>query len=217
MKRTTLAMLFLAGCAHTRAEELTVEEHQAEARAHTDKARQEEAQYQEGNTVRFPARSPFADPNGEWVSYNPTEQHLDRADRELRAAAAHSAAAKALASFEDKACAGIPGAERAACPLLASVVTQVQETRTGLRLVFKETADVADIHRRLSCHLAYAQATGFDRPSCPLFVKGMAITLESKGVLAFTAEQPAVARRIQEEARRVFTGATAPVSARPAP
>jgi hypothetical protein len=214
MKRTFAALLWLAGCAHTHPEEMTADEHRAEARAHSDKAKQEQAQYQDGRTVRFPSRTPFGEP-GDWAWYNPTEHHLNRADSELRKSAAHSAAAQALESFEDAACQQIPRAERAACPLLASWVSQIQETRTGLRLVLKGNVDSADVNRRLNCHLAYARASGFDRPSCPLFMKGMAIAVEQAGVLAVTGEDAEVARKLQVEARKIFTGeAAVPVSSR---
>lgn len=214
MRRVILSALFLLGCAHTRPEELTADEHRAEADRHAARAKEEESQFREGQSVRFPSRTPFSEPGGEWVAYNPTEHHLDRADRELRSAAQHLAAANRLETFEDAACKQIPRAERAACPLLASWVTQVQETREGLRLVLKGNVDGEDVNRRLNCHLAYAYASGFDRPSCPLFVKGMKIRLAKEGLLEMTAEDPEVARKLRAEARRLFTGATAPVSQR---
>lgn len=213
MKRMFFAALLAVGCAHTQPEEMTVDQHRAEAQRHTAAAKQEEAQFQSGATMQMPSRTPFNEGSGDWVAYNPTEHHLDKADRELRAAAAHLASANRLETFEDAACAKIPKAERAACPLLASWVAQVQETRVGVNLVLKGTADGADIDRRLNCHLAYAHATGFDRPSCPLFVKGMTIRLAQAGVIELAGKDPDVARAIQAEARKLFTGA-APVSVR---
>jgi hypothetical protein len=215
MNRSLLATLvFAVGCAHTTPEEMTIEEHRAEASRHQLKANEEESKYVDGQMVRGPARTPFVEPGGDWQTYNPTQHHLDAADREMRQAASHLAAANQLESFENNSCKDIPPSARAACPLLASAVTQVQEMRSGVRLVLKPTVDAVDTNRRLNCHLAYAYASGFDRPSCPLFIKGMTIRLVEKDVLELSASDTAVARKIQTEARRIFTGAAAPVSSR---
>jgi hypothetical protein len=214
MNRILFSAVFLIGCAHTSPEEMTIEEHRAEAMRHEARARDEQSKYKAGDVVSFPARSPLNDPGAEWQSYNPTEHHLDAADREMRAAATHIASAARLESFEDSACKLIPRAERSACPLLASAVTQVQEMPEGVRLVLKASVDAEDTNRRLNCHLAYAYASGFDQPSCPLFVKGMTIRVAQPGVLELSGKAPDVARKIQTEARRLFTGAAAPVSSR---
>jgi hypothetical protein len=202
-----LAALFAASCATTRSEELTEAEHRAEAVRHVKKAQQEEAKYQPGATVHAPARTPFADPGTEWVDYNPTEQHLANADAEMKKAAEHAQAANALAAFEDEACKDISPAERAACPLLASQVKQVRETRSGIRLMMKDPAAVKGIHQRLACHLAYATANGFDAPSCPLFVKGMVLRRD-EGTIEMTGSTPDVVSQLQQQARRIFTGKT---------
>jgi hypothetical protein len=82
-------------------------------------------------------------------------------------------------------------------------------------LYLKPEVDAVDTHRRLDCHLAYAQAEGFTRPSCPLFVKGMSIALELAPVHAIDmfADEPKAAAEIQAQARRIFIGEL-PVSAR---
>jgi hypothetical protein len=122
-----------------------------------------------------------------------------------------------LAAFEDEACKGIAPAERAACPLLASQVRQVQDTRSGVKLSLKDVSAMDDIYKRLSCHLAYATANGFDAPSCPLFVKGMVLKKLPGGVIEMTASTPEVVAQLHQQARRIFTGQTvreAPVSVR---
>lgn len=216
MNRAPLFAALLFGCAHSTPEEMTAAEHRAEALRHAERSKQEEAMYQPGADVRYPSRTPFSEPGGDWVAYNPAEHHLDRADRELRAAAAHAAAATKLEAFEDEACRAIPPAARAACPLLASWVTQVQETGDGLRLVLKGSVDGEATTRQLNCHLAYAYASGFDRPSCPLFVKGMEIRLAQPGVIEMTARDRGVVQKLKAEARRIFVGPgdAAPVSRR---
>jgi hypothetical protein len=167
-----ITLVFALSCSHTR-DELTASEHRSEAARLEENARKESAQYDPGQTVRFPGRDPYVQTPDDWTTtYNPTVEHLYTADRELRAAAEHLAAAKTLETFESAACQQIPAAERAACPLLASSVAQVRETPAGIDLVLKPTVDGDDTQRRLSCHLAYAGAKGFTQPSCPLFVRG---------------------------------------------
>ena len=59
--------LLSIGCAHTGPEEMTVDEHRAEAHRHEAKAQQEEAQYQPGQEVRVPGRTPFTEAGGGFV------------------------------------------------------------------------------------------------------------------------------------------------------
>ena len=118
----------------------------------------------------------------------PRAANLTVADSEMRRAAEHLAAAKDLERFEDQACAQIPPAERAACPLLASQVERVRETPTGIELVLKAHVDGRDTHRRLDCHLAFARASGFAKPSCPLFVQGMSIRLQGEKVIEMSCK-----------------------------
>ena len=83
-------------------------------------------------------------------------------------------------------------------------MTQVRNTPAGLELALKPTVDAGDTYRRLSCHLAYAEAQGFLRPSCPLFVKGLSIELREPDVLVFTGATKEIAKQLQDEARRIF-------------
>jgi hypothetical protein len=216
MNRLILASLFAVACATPRAEELTEAEHRAEMRRHVKKAQEEQAKYNPGASMRAPARTPFTEPGGEWIAYNPTERYLEEADAEMREAADHAKAAAALSAFEDESCKGIAPAERAACPLLASQVREVQQIKAGLVLVMKDRGQLSDIHARLACHLAYATANGFDQPSCPLFVRGMVLRkLDDKGAIEMTAPTPEVVKQLHQEARRLFTGKKpVPVSSR---
>jgi len=199
MKTLIAAVVFFTACAHTQAEEMTAVEHRNEAAIH-------EAQAQK---LRENAPSAPLAALPEWNArvYDPGLQNLDAADREMKAAAEHLKAARALEAFEDARCSAIPKAERAACPLLASSVQRVTETRAGILLELRPGVDAVATQLRLDCHLAYAQAQGFDRPSCPLFVKGMTIALvigNGARWISMTSEDAAVAEQIREQARRIF-------------
>lgn len=205
------ALLFLTAlatsCAHPAKESLTAIEHRNEAELHKAASERVASQYEPGLNVKAPGRGPFVDSPGSGLStYNPTAAYLLDADRELRKAAEHLAQARQLESFADVACREIPPAERAACPFLASSVTLVREVPTGLELELKPTVDARDTHRRLSCHLAWAQANGFERPSCPLFFKGLKLAVREGPVnaLLFDGETPEVAAALRAQARLLF-------------
>lgn len=212
MYRTvTLTTLLSMSCAHTRPDEMTAEEHRSEAARHHQVAHQEESKYQPGLTTRHPGGALSTELPPDWMTpYNPTAEHLTAADAEMRRAASHLAAAKKLEEFEDAACREIPPASRAACPLLASSVSVVRNTPKGLVLVLKPHVDDTATHRQLNCHLAYAAANGFARPSCPLFVKGMALALKGNHEIEMTAENASVALELQIQARRIFLGEATP-------
>jgi hypothetical protein len=204
----TLILVFCTSvsCAHTRPSEMTAAEHRAEASSHEQKAKTHQEQFQPWQTLRIPSRGPFIDSPAEGTTlYNPTAQHLEAADLEMRGAAAHLAAAKTLETFEDVACQEIPRAQRAACPLLASSATEVRLTTYGVQLSLKPTVDATDINRRLNCHLAYANANGFGQPSCPLFVKGVTIRLRGLNLLEFSGNQ-ATGPELHRQARHLFGG-----------
>jgi hypothetical protein len=176
--RTLLLVVFtLVGCVHVKAEDETVKEHLAAARLHDLRANEERAQYDpQQSRLRATPLGRLANevgpPIGVMESYNPTEAHAILADQELRKANEHVAAAKKLEVFEAKACAGVSAADRSSCPLLASSVTRVEATNEGFTLMLKPNVDAEQVFRRLRCHLAFAIASGFDAPSCPLFLKG---------------------------------------------
>jgi hypothetical protein len=211
MTNHLLALTLLTlSCTHVRAKDETVAGHRNEAAVHQARAREERAQYDPADVKRVPPRSPMmgaeigAGAFGE--SYNPTSDHLAAADREMREANDHLVAAKKLLTFESEACAGLSAGERSSCPLLASSVISVQGTKRGFLLTIKDSVDAEQTHRRLACHLAYATASGFDRPSCPLFLKGT--VLERVGIdgIAFVGETESAALALRNSARRVFTG-----------
>jgi hypothetical protein len=212
MRRALFASLLVcAGCA-TGPEPRTVAEHDAAAVEHTRKAAVAEAQYNPSATMHPPAGVEGAD-RSSWMTYNPTEPKLAEADAELAEAAEHAKAARALEAFENEACQGIPVAERGACPLLASQVSKVQHLASGLELTMKSPEVAELVSKRLNCHLAFAVANGFDRPSCPFLVEGMTVRLVEKGVLELTAPRPEAVRTLHQQARKVFAR-EAPLSKR---
>ncbi len=212
MKPTSFCCLALLSisCAHV--EQLTVDEHRNEAALHTEKARKETEKFDPTATMRAAPRTQstsIAPGDVPFEPYNPSQSHLQAADRELAQANAHLAAAETLVKFEDQACAGLSAGERASCPLFASSVSQVSWLADGFKLTFIRAADAAPTLQRLSCHLAYAASSGFDQPSCPLFLKGTSIDKAGDGAIAFRGNSAEVAQALRGQARRIFSGAPA--------
>ena len=204
-----------ASCSHVKAESQTVDEHRTEAEIHLENAREEQAQADPAQPMRPAPRGPGSPMFGQldvpFEPYFPSDEHLQAADRELAAANAHLAAAKSLEKFEDKACEGVSAGERASCPLFASTVRRVDWVKDGFKLTFKQVTDAAQTFPRLRCHLAYAVASGFDQPSCPLFLKGTTLRREGTDAIAFESDSPEVAVALRAQARRIFPASkTAP-------
>ncbi len=205
--RSFLFILVVAGCSHTQTEGLTAAENRNEASIH--EARAASARTQVDPAEARTQRRPWGAGHDDQVTFgyfNLTEEHQQTADRELRAAADHLRAAKSLESFEDDACRGLPAAERASCPLLGSSVVTVQQTSMGFELLLKPQVDVTETFHRLSCHLAFARAMGFEQPSCPLFVQGTTLQRVGDHAIAFAGSSTEVAASLQAQARRVFGG-----------
>ena len=209
-----VVMVALMACTHVHPTDMTAAEHRNEATILKAEAQSEQNQYSPQDTRLMPmAMSPLAQVPAERIAtYNPSDEHLAKADADMRAAAAHLAAAKKLESFEALACQGLSVAERSSCPLLASSVAQVRHIPMGFQLVMKPGVEVDKTKQMLSCHLAYAEKTGFDRPSCPLFVKGSSISRVGDTIIEFTGSNAQVAAELQTQAGRVFRGATGPTS-----
>jgi hypothetical protein len=187
---------------------MTASEHRARAEEYTRKSLEEESKFDASQTQKdMASRSPFSVGYDNSIQpYNPTEMHLSNADQLLQLAARESEAARKLEEFENVACAAIPRAQRAACPLLASQVKEVRNTQDGVVLTLRDDADAVDTVRRLQCHLAYARVTGFDHPSCPLFTRGLSIEMRGQHSVAFRGDSVDTIRRIQQQAWHVFRG-----------
>ena len=211
------ALIFAAmtsACSHVQTTDMTAAEHRNEAAILKAEANEEKIRYQpEDQRVVPMAMSQLAQvPEERIETYNPSDEHLAKADADMRAANEHLAAAKKLETFEAQACQGLSVAERSSCPLLASSVAQIKHTLMGFQMVMKPGVDVDKTKAMLSCHLAYAEKTGFDRPSCPLFVKGSKISKVGETMIEFTGTNAQVAAELQTQAQRVFRGATSPLS-----
>jgi len=199
--------VMVVSCSHI--QDQTVDQHRNEAQIHLEKARVEEAKVDPSDVMRAAPHTPGNQLVGNDVPfepYNPSEEHVAAADRELREANEHFAAADKLLAFEDKACTGLSAGERSSCPLFASSVNHVTWIKDGFRLNFTRAADMQSTYRRLSCHLAYAIAAGFDRPSCPLFIKGTTLRKEGADGLEFAGDSAQVADALRAQARRIFLG-----------
>jgi hypothetical protein len=213
MRTSTFGLLLglmLASCAHAPATDLTVDEHRHEVLVHEERAQAERAQFDPSAALRPEARGelgPSGLPGLGW--YNPTEEHLRAADRELQAANDHAVAANSLLAFEHQACKAMSAAERTSCPLFASKVSLIELVTKGFILTFQTQVDVGAMYQRLNCHLAFAEATGFDRPSCPLFMKGTSIERVNSRSIAFTGDSEEAAAALHNQARRLFLGLVA--------
>jgi hypothetical protein len=216
--RTSMLLLggVLVSCTHVKARDETVEEHRNDAAIHLEKAREQEAQYDPAKTIRPPPRGPgsqmFEQVDVPFEPYNPGDEHMQAADRELVEANAHLVAAKSLEKFEDKACTGLSAGERASCPLFASSVSRVEWLQDGFKLTFKEGAGAGKTYARLRCHLAFAYSNGFVQPSCPLFIKGTTLKQSGDDAITFTAETAEVAGALRVQARRIFPASKTPTT-----
>ena len=79
----------------------------------------------------------------------------------------------------------------------------------GVVLHFKSPQKTRTVGIQLRCHLAFAMANNFERTPCPLYLKGVAISVIGQTTIAFTAADPKVANALRAEARRMFGEASA--------
>lgn len=198
--RSTVLFLVLGACAHV--DELTADEHRNAAVREAAKAHQERDAYEPGprTAPRGPLTSSLS--SDLWV-HDSAEQHLLAADAHQRLAHEHLEAAQRLEDFEDAACRGLSKAERSACPLITSSLERVEGVERGVRLVLKASAPTEQLVAQMRCHLAFSRAQGFDRPTCPLYFKG--VELEARaGSIDVVSADAAVAARIRAEALVMF-------------
>jgi hypothetical protein len=201
------AALLFAACKHA---EMTGDDHRAAAENAEQKAVTEEQRYVPDAVAHTVApRAPVDLPASVDVmrEYNPTQGHLEEADRQMKIAFKHMQAAEKLEKIEAAECSGLTVAEKTSCPVLAPYVAAVQERREGVTLAMKPNAPTRELTSLLQCHLAFARANNFNRVPCPLFVKGVNITRRDPDRIDVLAPDAKVAEQIRYEARRMF-GAT---------
>jgi hypothetical protein len=195
LRRTTLRLLAVLsiGCGTAglavNPDETSVDGHRVEA------ARERAAAAHEITSLPAMERGDPA-PRPAWQAASTTD--LDspaaRAQRRLAHAAAHEEAAELLERFEANECRGVPGRERAACPILGPV-RAVVEIPGGVRVELTPAADVAAVVARMRCHYAFARARGFtrDAAACPLYLAGIRISRASEAqavdIIARSARQ----------------------------
>ena len=205
------AVASLCACAHA---EMTGDEHRAAAVGAEQKAAVEESKY-DPNAVAIrplPHTPVEMDPVDTNRKYNPTDQHLAEADRQMKKAFEHEKAAERLEKYEDAACAGVSIAERTSCPVLAPHVAAVEETVLGITLHLKAGPRANQLAAQLQCHLAFAKANDFVSVPCPLFIRGVSITLREGTKLDINSADPKVAAQLRLESRRMFGQTGAPVA-----
>lgn len=134
--------------------------------------------------------------------YNPTDRALADAERHLRHAREHEAAAVALEGFEDAECRDFAPKARAACPLLGPIAA-VEDRAGGVRFILAAGAPIEAIAAHMRCHLAFSRTRGFtDAGDCPLYMRGVEIARSADGRgIDVTGRDPAVAREIQLQSR----------------
>jgi hypothetical protein len=130
--------------------------------------------------------------------FNPTERALSDAERHLRHAREHEAAAVALEHYEAAECKELSPQARAACPVLGPIVA-IEDLADGVRLRFTDGAPVDALVAQMRSHLAFARARGFtDAGDCPLYMRGVAIAASADGrAVEVRSGDAAVARQIQ--------------------
>ncbi len=211
--RPALLSLFAAACATTPAsptvhpEDLSAAAHRQEAARERARAEDAYARWQPGARVPLPG-APIGSNDAprmypiDLYPYNPTDRALSDAERHLRHAREHEAAAAALESFEEGECHDFAPKVRAACPVLGPVAT-IDDRTDGVRVVFAAGAPVEAIVAHMRCHLAFARARGFtDAGDCPLYMRGVAIAASADGhAVDLTSRDPSVAREIQLRSR----------------
>lgn len=151
---------------HVKTDELGKDQHLAAARGHDAKAAEHRAEYDP--TAVTPRGGPVTDVS---LGANPTAPELAAAQVHERHATQHRSAAAALQTFEDKHCAGVLPAARAACPFLAAQVSSTQDLPTGVRLMMINPANTDALVALLQCHAAFANTHHLDTvQDCPPYV-----------------------------------------------
>ena len=174
--RISLFALFATACATTTPPASTVKPEDMSAAAHRQEAARERARADDAYARWQPnARTPLpAAPAGsvdgprmypiDLYPYNPTDRALADAERHLRHAREHEAAAVALEGFEDAECRDFAPKARAACPLLGPVAS-IEDRADGVRFVLAPGAPVAAIVAHMRCHLAFARRAATPTPA----------------------------------------------------
>ncbi|MGZ3406234.1 MAG: hypothetical protein ACXVAN_07295 [Polyangia bacterium] len=213
MKRSLTVVLFAAACATTstpstvKPEDMSAAAHREEAARERSRAEDAYARWQPGSRVPLPG-APAGSTDAprmypiDLYPYNPTDRALRDAERHVRHAREHEAAAVALEGFEDNECRDFAPKARAACPLLGPVMA-IEDRANGVHFVLPSGAQVEAIVAHMRCHLAFARARAFaDAGDCPLYMRGVEIAASADGHgIDVTSRDSAVVNDIQVKSR----------------
>jgi len=181
---------------------MTVEEHRTTAEEQQDKARS----YQGTPDPAYPGEvsAPYADRvtgRQDFVAETSSGVRVLRYSEYSKHATQHRQAAALLESYEEAECAASHGQQRAACPILVSVV-RVEDIRTGVRLYLVAGADTAQVVNHMRCHHAFGRVHGFeDMDACPLYLQQLQIREVEPGVVELTGRGINRVKEIQSRSR----------------
>ena len=160
-------------------DEMSAQKHRQEAEKEHQVADSHAKQWNPTAAQPSPFRDPIDAQGGTYLYstpvYNPTDWHLEQADRHRSHARNHEAAARSLEKFEEAECKSFPPATRAACPLLGPAES-IQDIDGGVRVRMAPSVRVDAIVAHMKCHQAYARSHGYESASsCGLYLAGLEI------------------------------------------
>jgi hypothetical protein len=134
--------------------------------------------------------------------YNPTDRHLQAAEKHHRHARQHETAAQKLEQFEEQECRSFPPASRAACPFLGPA-TDVRDIDKGISVRMADGVRVDAVVAHMKCHAAYAQARGYPPDTtCPIYVPGVSIRQGANPrEIELTVADPSLVTKLRQRAR----------------
>ncbi len=184
-------------------DEMSAEEHRAEAAAYTARAAEHQARYNSEAISRRRRRFP----GGQSLSgvdfsfsetiYNPTRKHLRHARERSEHARQHAAAARALEAYEQQECGLFPKATRVRCPIMDQV-DRVENIEGGIRMTLVDKAPIDAVLAHMRCHYAYARTQGRKGMNrCPLYLQNIVITQVGDRELSITSTSDDVTDEIR--------------------
>jgi hypothetical protein len=219
----------------TRPHDMSAASHETNAANEQTAASEHEAQYDPAAKKRIErcraGRIAGTDVDPCWTSTtNPTAEHLNHAEQHRKAAAQHRAAAQALRDAENRACVGVPDADRDESPFdhkedIESVEPLYvgpsggktsSKRLVGATVAFRAVPGMTAqwLQRVVDCHLARNAALGhevLEMAYCPLVPKGASATVVANRASFAVNIQADTQESVQEILRRA-QGLTQPSS-----
>lgn len=181
----------LSGCASTpgaKPEDMS-------AKAHEEAAAKEAEMAQE---LAAKAASEEQASVGLNASASPAEAAEQQAERHLKHAQDHLAAAEALGSAKEEACRSLPTGAQESCPLLGPVV-MTEPTTNGALIAVRQGTNVKLLIAEIRCHIAVANVEGRQGMShCPLYVPGVEVRQVAPTVIELTTTGKANIEELQK-------------------